>query len=106
MDRLWRAIRSDKSGDDKPAALKTNVFGLRDALLDMIKVRRGRWDNAYIIGGYPLEAERERLAEMLGADKFIFIDTSKELCLLKAGADDQMKNYITDWFDKYTPPID
>ena len=39
MDRLWRAIRSDKSGDDKPAALKTNVFGLRDALLDMIELR-------------------------------------------------------------------
>ena len=106
MDRLWQAIKADKSGTDKPAALKSNVFGMRDALLDMIKVRRGRWENAYIIGGYPLEAERERLAEMLGADKFIFIDTSKELCLLKAGADDQMKNYITDWFDKYTPPID
>lgn len=106
MDRLWRAIRSDKSGDDKPAALKTNVFGLRDALLDMIKVRRGRWENAYIIGGYPLDAERERLAEMLGADKFIFVEADKELLLLKAGDDEQMKKFITDWFEKYTPPID
>ena len=102
INKLWSAIKADKC-NIKPNALKQNVFALRDALLDMIKVRRGRWVNAYVVGGYPLQSERERLAETLNADKLIFIDTPKEICLLRAETDDQ-KDFINAWFDKYTPP--
>ena len=70
----------------------------------MIKVRRGRWHNAYIIGGYPLQGERERLAEIVSADKLIFIDTPKDICLLRADTD-EMKNFVELWFERYTPPI-
>ena len=104
IDKLWSAIRADNC-IDKPNELKQNVFALRDLIIDMIKVRRGRWCNAYIIGGYPLQAERERLATTVNADKLIFIDTPKDVCLLKAQSS-EMKNFINEWFDKYTPPID
>lgn len=107
IDKLWTAIKADKCGAyEKPAELKQNVFGLRDLLLDMIRVRRGRWNNAYIIGGYPLQGERERLAEVVGADKIIFIDTPKETCLLRAKEkSDEWKTFVENWFDRYHPPV-
>ena len=106
IDKLWGAIRSDKCEDnEKPAALTTNVFALRDHLLDMIRVRRGRWQNAYIIGGYALERERDRVAAQVGADKLIFIDTPKDVCIQRA-AEKNVKwiEYVQNWFDLYTPP--
>lgn len=108
INKLWSAIRADKCNQyEKPNELKQNVFALRDTLIDMIKVRRGRWLNAYIIGGYPLQAERERLAEIIAADKIIFVDTPKEVCLLRAQTiSDEQKNFVEDWFDRYAPPSD
>lgn len=108
IDRLWGAIRADKCGEyEKPNAIKTNVFALRDCILDMIRVRCGRWDNAYIIGGYPLQGERERLADNVGADKIVFIDTPKELCLLRAKQKSpEWIEYVEQWFDRYTPPVE
>lgn len=108
IDRLWGAIRADKCGEyEKPNAIKSNVFALRDCLLDMIKVRRGRWENAYIIGGYPLQGERERLFDSVGADKFVFIDTPKDVCLLRAKAKSpEWVEYVEQWFDRYNPPIE
>lgn len=108
IDRLWGAIRADKCGQyDKPNAIKNNVFALRDCLLDMIRVRRGKWHNAYIIGGYPLQGERERLADSVGANKIIFIDTPKDVCLERAKLKtDGWIDFVNDWFIKYTPPGD
>ena len=108
IDKLWSAIRADKCKEfEKPGELKQNVFALRDTMLDMIKVRCGRWRNAFIVGGYPLQAERERLMEIMSADKLIFIDTPKDVCLLRASEkSDEWKNFVETWFEKYTPPSD
>lgn len=104
MNRLWGAIRA---GDiEKPNELKSNVFALRDCLLDMIKVRRGRWRNAYIIGGYPLIGERERLADLMGA-RLVFIDEPKNICMARAKAiGGNYEQYVDEWFQKYTPTPD
>lgn len=108
IDKLWAAIRADKCGQhEKPAELKQNIFALRDALLDMIRVRRGRWNNAYIIGGYPLQGERERLAEIVNANKIIFIDTPKDVCLIRAKEiSNEMVGFVENWFDRYHPPVE
>lgn len=108
IDALWRAVQRDATWNDnvqKPNALKANVFALRDCLLDQIKTRRGRWDNAYIIGGYPLQGERERIAAEVGAERLIHIDTPKEICLSRSRTPEQEK-YISDWFEKFSeyPP--
>lgn len=108
MDNIWQCV----SGCDryiKPGRLKSVVFGVRDYLIDCIKYRRGKWNNAYIIGGYPLISDRERLCKELGAED-IFIDTSLNECLkrLEACEDrnfDEWATYIFDWFDKYSPPL-
>jgi predicted kinase len=106
LDRIWCAVRATSCGlYDKPDALKSVVFDIRDKLYEDVRTRRGKWQNAYIIGGYPLEAERERLADMIGADKLVFIDTSEDVCLLRAKEkSSEWSDYVRQWFDRYTPP--
>lgn len=107
IDSIWECL----SGCDryiKPNRLKQNVFGVRNQLIDMVRVRNGKWLNAYIVGGYPLISERERLIKSLGARE-IFIDTDKETCLkrLKECNDrnqEEWEMYIQDWWEKYGPP--
>lgn len=95
---IWRCI-SNNNG--KPNRLKSNVFGIRDELIRMVRMRQGKWLNAYIVGGYPLISERERLIKSLGARE-IFIDTPKEICL--ARANDEQIQYVEDWWTRYGPP--
>ena len=114
IDTLWAAVQRQTDAVEqhgrpcKPNALKANVFALRDCLIDQIKTRRGRWNNAYIIGGYPLQGERERLADEVGAERLVFIDTPETECLRRASnvSTEQFK-FCLDWFEKfsqYTPP--
>lgn len=108
IDQLWSAVRAARCGIyEKPAALKSIVFDLRDCILQDIRTRRGKWRNAYVIGGYPLEGERERIADMVGADKQIFIDTPQEICMQRAAQKSpEWSGYVSDWFGKYAPPVD
>ena len=99
VDRIWECIcQSDRY--HKPNRLKSNVFGIRDLLIDQIKTRTGNWRNAFVIGGYALGSDRDRLCDLLRA-RPIFIDTDKETCLSRA-KDENWKKYIQDWFDTYT----
>lgn len=106
IDALWTAVQRTEDGTnrEKPTELKSIVFDLRDKMLDQIRTRRGRWGNAYIIGGYPLQGERERLADMVGAEKLVYIDTPKEVCLMRAREHDAEK-YVDDWFEKFSTTI-
>lgn len=105
IDNIWECV----SGCDryiKPNRLKSVVFSVRDNLLESVKYRRGKWLNAYIIGGYPYQAERERLADTLGA-RLIHIDTEREECLKRlyvSGDRDvnEWTEYINDYWAKYT----
>lgn len=100
IDSIWQMI-SVNERYNKPGRLKQNVFMVRDCILDQIKVRAGGWRNAYIIGGYPLAPERNRLAKMMGAE-IIHIDTPKEECLLRAKErPGEWAKYIEEYFDKY-----
>ena len=107
VDAIWQCVSACKRYE-KPAVLKSTVFKVRDTLIDTVKVRSGKWHNAYIIGGYPFSAERERLIKSLGARE-IFINTNKEECLKRLHNDPSGRNisewekYICDWWDKYTP---
>ena len=66
MDNIWQCI-SGQQRYSKPNRLKGVAFMVRDNLIDAVRVRRGNWLNAYIIGGYPLIGERERLIKSLNA---------------------------------------
>lgn len=107
MDNIWQCI-SGQERYIKPNRLNAVAFKLKDTMLDAVKYRLGRWNNAYVIGGYPIQSERERLAKDLNA-RIIYIDASREECLKRLEADDkrdreEWKKYIDDWFEKYIPP--
>ncbi len=105
IDRLYAAVRCENcDGYDKPNAVKNNVFAIRDTLLDNIKTRYGRWQNAYVIGGFPFASDRERMETRLNASS-IYINTPKELCLERAKLrPNEWRQYVLDWFEKYIPP--
>lgn len=99
IDAIWESVcKSDRY--HKPNRLKPVVFAIRDCIIQQIKTRNGMWKNAYIVGGYPLRSDRDRLCELLRATP-IFIDASKEECMARAKTD-EWKEYIAEWFDAYT----
>ena len=106
VDNIWQCI----SGCDryvKPARLNSNMFAVKDLLIEQIRYRAGKWQNAYIIGGYPLVGERERLIKTLGAE-LVHIDTSKEECLMRLSVCEdnrdkkEWEKYICEWWEKYS----
>ena len=102
MDSIFECI-TNNDRYDKPDSIKSVAFGVRDSLLDAIKVRRGKWINAYIIGGYPMASERERLASIYGAEE-IFIDVDKDECLLRCvDRPKEWMEYVESWFERYSP---
>lgn len=104
IDNIWQCV-SGQPRYEKPARLKSIVFKIRDELLNSVKFRMGKWNNCYIVGGYPLQSERERLIRELGARE-IFIDTDKEECLKRLEMVDDGRNkeewtkYIDEWFER------
>lgn len=105
IDRIWGAVRAECcSHYDKPDAIKSVVFDLRDTILEDIRTRRGHWNDAYVIGGYPMIGERERIQERIGADKLVYIDTPQEVCMQRAAMKSpEWTGFVRDWFDRYTP---
>lgn len=105
IDNIWECI-SGQERYVKPNRLKQNVFAMRDFMIDMIRTRRGNWLNAYVIGGYPLVSERERLIRSLGARE-VFIDTPKEVCIERlrsfSNRPNDYEKYIEEWWEKYRP---
>lgn len=104
VDSIWECI-SINSRYIKPSALNRNIFAIRDTLLDQVKTRFGNWENAYVIGTYPIKAERDRLQNSLGCE-LIFLDKTKEECLenLYKGSDRDIKvweGFINEWFNRY-----
>lgn len=110
IDSIWECV-SGCPRYIKPGRLKSAVFKVRDALIEQAKYRNGKWNNVYIIGGYPLISERERLCKELGARE-IYIECTKEECinrLMNLENENILKEewikYIENWFGKYGAPL-
>ncbi|WP_096199503.1 HNH endonuclease signature motif containing protein [Bacillus sp. FJAT-45350] len=107
IDRLYEAVTMLPSYD-KPDQLLGNVIGIQSQLIDNIKTRYGKWNNAWVIGGYADKHKREKIANDLGAE-LIFCDVSKEECIRRLEIDvdrqyrqDEWRGYIEKWFSDYT----
>ena len=106
MDQIWQNITGGLQYK-KPPCLNAVAFGMRDYLMDCIRIRKGKWQNAYIVGGYPLVSERERLCRQLGARE-IYIDSTKAECLQRLEMDPdrdkkEWAGYIETWWERYNP---
>ena len=107
IDSIWECV-SGCERHIKPNRLKAVVFKVRDNLLESVKYRVGKWTNAYIIGTYVNEPERERLEKELGAEE-IFINSTAEECkerLRSLNLENELvlESFIDVWFEKYIPP--
>ena len=94
---LYHAVGSEV-GSRKVAPV---VFRLRDELYDVVRTRYGRWDNAYIVGTYPVEMDRVRLMDTMRAEE-VFIDTPMETCLERC-RDEEERGYVRQWFEETEP---
>lgn len=94
IDNIWEAVTGKRYY--KPAALKANVFAMRDALLETVRTRAGNWERCFIIEGLPYKAERERRTVVYGAE-LIHIDTDEQTCLQRLQADEKRREYATEW---------
>lgn len=102
LDRVHRAI-CNCGLYDKPDSTKREAFAVRDLLLDRVRVRAGKWCDAYIIGGYPERTEREEIARDYMAE-LIHIDTSRDECIRRAAADETraaVRDALNKWIDEY-----
>jgi hypothetical protein len=90
---------------DKPDATKRTAFNIRDMLLDEIRTAtpRRKWQDAYIIGGYPDKYERERIAAEYNAE-LIHISTTKDECIKRACEDiarSSVRDAVIGWINSY-----
>ena len=105
IDDIWECVSGLKRYN-KPNRLKAVVFKVRDTLIESVKYRQGKWNNAFICGGYSLQSERERLCKELGARE-IFIDVPQSECYARLELcdciedKDEFKKYIDEWFERY-----
>lgn len=106
VDKIYACI-SNNPQYIKSGRLYDCMDAAKQALFDCIKYKRGKWINAFIIGGYPFKGERERLAAEYGAEE-IYIDCDKDTALsrlevVQDGRDiKEWSKYIDTWFDRYT----
>ena len=107
IDLIWQCVTGGNPYD-KPDALKTVVFAVRDTMLEKAKTRAGRWERCYIIEGGANKTERQRKIESIGCEP-IFIQATRAECInnlmndeQRANVRDLWQNYIDEWFDKYT----
>lgn len=107
MDNIWQCITGG-ARYEKPNALKTTAFMIRNTLYDAVKNRAGRWERAFIITGGAVKGIRTREIESFGAEP-IYIDTDKQTCLKRLANDNtrtpaqkaEWEKYIEQWFNDF-----
>lgn len=105
IDRIYSCI-SNNPPFFKSGRLYDNMRSVYEALLNDVKYKRGKWVNAFIVGGFPFKGERERVAREYGAE-LIHIDCTEEeaQARLQAAEDGRDKSewskYISTWFERY-----
>lgn len=92
---------------EKPGALRSAAFAVRDTLYDLVKYRSGKWRHAYIITGGALKGDRDRLKARVGADELIFISATMKECIERAAERGdkarEWMEYINQWFECFQP---
>lgn len=103
VDRIWDAICLD-GWKSKPRRLNPIVFRIRDEIIDAVRTRTGKWRNCWIVGGFPLKTDRDRICQLLRAEP-IYCEATLEECLARCREErpEGWEAYIRDWFEDYTP---
>jgi hypothetical protein len=108
MDRIYQAV-TGLPAYDKPDALLPNVRALYNLVLDQIKTRYGKWNTAWVVGGFPDKFQREKLADDLGAE-IVYCECTREEAIARLELDehrqlikDEYTRYIDSWVERFVP---
>lgn len=90
---------------DKPDAVKRIAFDIYNRLLDEVRTAtpRRKWQDAYIIGGFPDRYDRDNFVAEYGAD-LVHIDTDKGECIRRVYqnvAQPALRDAAVGWIEKY-----
>lgn len=111
FDKIWQMI-SINPKYKKPNRLKPVAFAIRESIMEQIKMRNGKWINAYILSTEPYVMNRKRLCDSLGVDETIFMDTTREECIKRLYENPQGRDikeyeeYINNYYDNFQPDED
>lgn len=87
----------------KPLRLTSTVFSVHDHLLDIVKHRTGRWQNAYIVTTAPRSTDRKRIKDRVNADEMVFIDVPYADAMALVQDNKEWVGYVENWFSEYDP---
>ena len=83
LDLIYEAIGS-ADGHDADLYLHEVATQLQETLYAIIRERKGRWKDAYVITLAHTEAEVQEAKGLVDADECIYIDTPYEVCMERA----------------------
>ena len=108
MDSLYQAI-TWLPPYEKPDSLFRLVRSVYNHLLDIVKTRTGRWQTAWVIGGFPDKYQREKLADELGAG-LVYMECTRDEAISRIMLDEELRHrveeytgYIDKWIERYVP---
>lgn len=101
VDKLYQAM-SINNLYNKSDRLTDNVMQVRSCILDMIRTKKGKWSDAYIIIASCNPIDLKRYKQEYNAT-FIEIECDKQICIDRAITRDtpQSVEYINNYFDQY-----
>lgn len=105
MDMLYEAL-TGLPKYDKPDPLLPTVRAIYNELIDRVKTRSGRWETAWIIGGFPDKYRRDKLTSDLGAEVILMECTREEaierLRINRPDLVEEYTRYIDKWIERWT----
>lgn len=106
FDKIWESI-SNNQKHIKNNRLKPIAFSLRECLMEQIKMRSGKWINAWVISSSPRIMDRQRLINSIGVDEVIYMDATENECIKRLHENPDGRNieeyekYIKDYFEQF-----
>lgn len=102
VDRIYSAISLNEEHQTELYAQEVASW-LNSSLLDIIRDRKGKWKNAYVVSLANTEEKLQQAKDRIKADECIFIDTPYEVCMERAKERPFYFQWlIEEWFETRT----
>lgn len=99
-DAIFSAL-SGREAHDLNLAQYSVATDMRETLYDIIRDRKGRWENAWVMSCAATDGALRRDMERVNADRAVLIDTPKEICLERAKErPDVFRAHVERWFER------
>ena len=100
-DLLYSAISMDDGHNAENLYIQMVAKELNETLTDIIKTRRGKWRDAYVVSVANTKEKLQKEKERVNADKVIFMNTPLSVCLERSKERPFYFSWlIQEWFEK------